>query len=176
MQNARTRHPKNDAQSKVKSRTHCGRPTEYREIYAGLAKKFFILNQEGTDADLAAFLDVAESTIHLWKQKHPKFSESIKDGKSRANAEVAFSLYKRATGYDTTVQKVVNGELQDCIEHVPGDVQAQRLFLSNRTHWRDKQAVEHSGAGGAAIQVESASALDLRALAIARGLLKPEGN
>lgn len=153
-----------------------GRPSDYRIEYADLAKKFFLLKQEAKDSDLAAFLDVAESTIHLWKKQHPEFSESIQEGKERANANVAFSLYNRAVGYDITVQKVVNGELKDCKEHVPGDVQAQRLFLSNRTQWRDKQQMEHSGVDGKPIQVEDASAGDIEQELIRRGAIKKNGH
>lgn len=151
-----------------------GRPTDYREEYAELAKKFFLLNKGATDADLATFLGVCEASVNNWKVAHPEFLESVKAGKEMADVEVAASLYKRAVGFEVTVQKVVNGELQDCKEYVPGDVKAMQLFLSNRTHWRDKQQLEHSGRDGAPIELAEMSAADLRRLAAKRGLLNAE--
>lgn len=148
-----------------------GRPTDYKPDYNEWARKFFLLKHDATDEDLAAFLEVHPASIHRWKHDHPEFCESIKEGKDRANASVAFSLYNRAVGYDITVQKVVNGELKDCKEHIPGDVQAMRLFLSNRTHWRDKQQCELTGKDGGAIKVEEMTAEDCIRLASEHGLM-----
>ena len=137
-----------------------------------MARKFFLLNMGGKDSELAEFLDVAESTVHLWKQEHAEFSESIKDGKLRANAEVAASLYQRAVGFEVKVQKMdKQGEIVDLKEFIPGEVNAQRLFLMNRAGWRDKTSLEHSGADGGPIELAELTVGDLKKLAKERGLL-----
>lgn len=52
------------------------RPTKYQEAYAEQARKLCLLGY--TDAELADFFEVSESTINKWKIDYPKFSESIK--------------------------------------------------------------------------------------------------
>lgn len=52
------------------------RPTKYQEAYAEQARKLCLLGY--TDAELADFFEVSESTINKWKLDYPKFSESIK--------------------------------------------------------------------------------------------------
>ena len=74
-----------------------GRPTDYREEYNEQVTKLCKLG--ATDKELADFFEVAESTINLWKEVHPQFSESIKEGKIQADANVAQALYHRAIGY-----------------------------------------------------------------------------
>jgi uncharacterized protein YjcR len=56
------------------------RPTKYQEAYAEQARKLCLLGY--TDAELADFFEVSESTINKWKLDYPKFSESIKKGKA----------------------------------------------------------------------------------------------
>ncbi|MCV5625819.1 hypothetical protein OFN31_29725, partial [Escherichia coli] len=48
----------------------------YQEAYAEQARKLCLLGY--TDAELADFFEVSESTINKWKLDYPKFSESIK--------------------------------------------------------------------------------------------------
>ncbi len=74
-----------------------GRPTKYKEEYAEQAYKLTMLGF--IDAELAEFFEVDESTINNWKHDQPEFLESIKKGKSLADAEVASKLYHRAIGY-----------------------------------------------------------------------------
>lgn len=129
-----------------------GRPTDYREEYDEKVYKLCLLG--ATDAEIADFLDISESTLNLWKLKHTNFSESIKRGKITADAEVANSLYKRANGYqydEVTYEKIGEGESltevgeqgietvkQDkfkkkvVTKEVPPDVAAQNIWLKNR--------------------------------------------
>ena len=73
------------------------RPTKYQEAYAEQARKLCLLGY--TDAELADFFEVSESTINKWKLDYPKFSETIKKGKAVADAEVSDRLYQRAMGF-----------------------------------------------------------------------------
>lgn len=133
-----------------------GRPSLYRDEYAERARKICLLG--ATDAELASFFDVAESTINLWKIEHPIFSESITRGKLIADAEVADRLYQRAIGYSHKAEKIMIVANQvvreEYTEHYPPDTPAASLWLRNRqpTKWRDKVQTELTGAGGGPIQ------------------------
>lgn len=126
-----------------------GRPTDYKEEYNDQARKLCLLN--ATDKDLADFFGVKEKTINNWKEKHPKFLQSIKDGKEKADANVADRLYQRAVGYEHNSEeiKVIEGEVVRVPTRkiYPPDTAAAFIWLKNRQRdkWRDRQEVEHSG-------------------------------
>lgn len=125
------------------------RPTAYKKEYAEQARKLCLLG--ATDVDLAEFFDVAKSTINLWKKKHPEFSDSIKKGKTVADAEVAESLYKRAIGIEYTETKVSTDGSKKKQEvtkkFIPPDAVSAIFWLKNRqpSKWRDKPLVEDEG-------------------------------
>jgi len=128
-----------------------------------------------TDHELAQLFDVNEDSVHEWKKQYPEFSESIRDGKERADAQVAESLFKRATGY--TGKKVVTAnvagvisDIKEVNDYVGPDTAAASLWLRNRqpAKWRDKVDVEHGGT----IAVMSATERDAR---IAELLAKKQG-
>jgi hypothetical protein len=142
-----------------------GRPTDYKEEYAEQAYKLCLLGH--TDAELAEFFEVAESTINNWKHAHPEFLESVKRGKEIADGYVTESLYKRATGYshpDVDI-KCYEGEIIETplTKHYPPDTTAAIFWLKNRQpkKWRDKHEIDHGGQNDNPIQVTSAmSTLD----------------
>lgn len=129
------------------------RPTDYREEYCEQVEKLCKLG--ATDAEIADFFEVAESTINLWKLEYSEFSESIKRGKTLADANVADRLYQRAMGYTHDAVKIFptggEKENEDGIkekgplvvpykEHYPPDTAAAIFWLKNRQRkkWRDK--------------------------------------
>lgn len=140
-----------------------GAPTKYKKEYNDQAYKLCLLG--ATDIELADFFDIVESTLNLWKQEYPEFSESVKRGKIIADAEVAKSFHKRAVGYqydEVTYEKLV--EKVDGVEEegdmklevfkkkivtkeLPPDAGAALNWLKNRQKdkWRDKTEVEQSG-------------------------------
>lgn len=130
-----------------------GRPTDYRDEYCEQVEKLCKLG--ATDSELADFFEVEESTINNWKIAHPEFLESIKRGKTLADANVADRLYQRATGYTHDAVKIfpTGGESEDVDgnkvkgplivpykEHYPPDTAAAIFWLKNRQRkkWRDK--------------------------------------
>lgn len=122
-----------------------GAPTKYRQEYDHQAYKLCLLGH--TDAELAEFFEVQESTINNWKIAHPSFLESIKNGKQIADSNISESLYKRAMGYehpDIDI-KVVNGAIVQTplMKHYPPDPTSMIFWLKNRQpkKWRDKQEV-----------------------------------
>lgn len=129
-----------------------GTPTGYRKEYDEQAFKLCLLGL--VDSELADFFEVTEQTINNWKKEFPSFFESMNRGKKIANAEVAASLYKRATGFErpdavkifmpTNAKKPVYAKYT---EYYPPDVSAAFRFLLNREpeKWRDKREVKLEG-------------------------------
>ena len=124
-----------------------GRPSSYNDKTSEQAYKLCLLGS--TDAQLADFFEVSETTINNWKHEHPEFLESIKRGKSIADAEVANSLFQRAKGYSHPEEKIFNNNGEEMrvktIKHYPPDAVSAIFWLKNRQKdgWRDKQTVEH---------------------------------
>lgn len=133
------------------------RPTDYRQEYAEQARKLCLLGF--TDKQLAVFFGVNESTINRWKQKYPEFCKSIKSGKVVADAQVAESLFKRATGIEVTEVEVRDDGKKKVKrvtkKHIPPDPTAQIFWLKNRQPelWRDKPTVENSAQEAVPVQI-----------------------
>jgi hypothetical protein len=122
-----------------------GRPTEYREEYNEQVYKLCLLG--ATDEQIADFFGVSVQTIHNWCAAHPTFLESRKDGKERADANVAEALYHRALGYSHPEEKIMSYEGEviraDTTKHYPPDTAAAFIWLKNRAGWKDKQETDH---------------------------------
>ncbi len=123
-----------------------GAPTKYKEQYAEQAYKLCLLGLN--DAELAEYFEVSVATINNWKIDYPEFFESVKAGKVIADAKVAQSLYKRATGFTKEgLEKVFQfqGEIirAPTKEYYPPDSGAALNWLKNRQKdkWRDKQEI-----------------------------------
>ena len=63
-----------------------GKPAKFKTEYCAQAEKLCRLG--ATDADLADFFGVDESTINRWKDGQPGFCESLKAGKPSADDNV----------------------------------------------------------------------------------------
>lgn len=130
-----------------------GRKSLYREEYADQAFKLCLLG--ATDEEMADFFGVVAATIYNWKNEHPAFLEATVAGKVKADAEVAHSLYRAATGHEVTAEKVVkvkdeSGERFEAVRYrqfVPSDPNAAYKWLLNRRrqNWSDAAKIELSG-------------------------------
>ena len=142
-----------------------GRPTKFNELYCEQATKLARLG--ATDKQIADFFEVTESTLYLWKEKHPEFSEALKAGKDISDSEVSESLFHRAKGYSHSEDKVFlhegNPVVVPTIKHYPPDSTACIFWLKNRQRdkWRDKHDHELTGKDGGAIQTEEVSIKEL---------------
>lgn len=124
-----------------------GRKSQFKGEYIELAYNYSLLG--AIDKEMADLFNVSEQTLNTWKKHYPEFLESIKKGKTIADAGVALKLFKRAVGYDyeelhvekkgrkVVLRRTVN-------KHMPADTTAQIFWLKNRQpeKWRDKQDVD----------------------------------
>lgn len=120
-----------------------GRPTKFSKKIIPQVYELCLLG--ATDAELAVFFNISESTLNTWKKKHPDFLESLKRGKDIADARVANSLFQRAIGFEGTETKVATFEgtisdVQEVPKNYPPDTTAAIFWLKNRQaqKWRDK--------------------------------------
>ena len=148
-----------------------GRPTSYRESFAGQAAKLCKLG--ATDADLADFFGVSIRTTQRWQAEFPAFCRALKLGKEQADQRVERSLFQRAIGYTRDNLKIfMPAGATEPIEapyreEVPPDVTACIFWLKNRKpeQWRDVHRQEHTGADGGPIKTEDVNATRQRVLA-----------
>lgn len=138
---------------------NAGRPSAYQPEFCGKAANLYISG--ATDFEVAQELGVHPSTLYRWKAEHPEFREAMKLGKEAADDRVEASLYHRAVGYSYPAVKIMQNDGAPIIvpytEHVPPDVGAVNMWLTNRRGdlWRAKQSLEHTGKDGAPIEFAS---------------------
>lgn len=120
-----------------------GRPPEYDPYYHDeQAKKLCLLGY--TNAELSSTFRIAERTINRWLKDHESFCQAVHEGREGADAEVAASFFKRATGYTYPSEKVFQYEgdiIRAPVEAVVlPDPGAALNWLKNRQpdKWRDK--------------------------------------
>lgn len=160
---------KTPAARDTKAPAKIGRPTAYRPEYVGQVTKLAALCVSGiTDAALAAFFGVTETTVNNWKLAHPAFLESLKGAKDDLDAKVERSLFERATGYEHAAVKILTvarGDNQGSdveevayIERYPPDTTAAIFWLKNRQpdRWRDKSEVAHGLSSHLALMMSAA--------------------
>lgn len=117
------------------------------------------------DDQIAKNMGVSEGTLYNYKKKYPEIANAFKKGKEVVDVEVENALFKKAIGYNVTIQKAFklkdiiyeNGkkvseteriEYADEEVHVPADTTAQIYWLKNRKRkeWRDKVEQEKNEA------------------------------
>lgn len=129
-------------------------PSKFDPDYCRQAQKLCELG--ATDLELAAFFEVAGSTIQLWKLNHPEFAEALRIGKEPADERVKRALYQRAVGYSYEAQKIFQYEgrpvVVDYVEHVPPDIRAIEFWMVNRSDWVMRSKTEVTGADGGPLQ------------------------
>lgn len=127
-----------------------GRPTDYKDAYAGGARKLARLG--ATDQEIADFYEVDVRTIYRWKNTHEEFCQSLKVGKDEADDRVERSLYMKAIGYEQEEVKIFMpaGAAEPVYApyraKIAPDTTAAIFWLKNRRkeQWRDKQEIENT--------------------------------
>jgi transposase-like protein len=108
---------------------------------------------------IAQALNIAESTLYVWKKQYSEFSEALKSGKEWPDDLVEAALFQRATGYSYPAVKIFmpagaeKPVYAKYTEHVPPDPNAAEFWLTNRrkTKWAHKQQI--TGEGGAPLSL-----------------------
>lgn len=115
--------------------------TPYKpHVYPELAFKFCLLGC--TEPELAELLDVSVQTLQAWQVAHPLFKRSIVEGRKVADAEVAHSLYRCATGYTREEVKIFQFQGVPVVvpftQYYAPDVGAAKHWLGvrQRVKWR----------------------------------------
>lgn len=105
-----------------------------------------------SDVEMAEYLGISADLLDSWKVYYPLLNKAIEEGRSQADVEVVAALHKNAVGYDYETDEVVRGrgraDVVTVTKHVPGDTNAQKFWLMNRSSaWRAGQ--QHAvGLGG----------------------------
>jgi len=118
--------------------------TKYHSEFVGLAYRHCLLG--ATPEDVATLLKVSEQTVYNWMKSHPAFGVAMQEGRAVADAKVASSLYKKATGFTHQATKVFQYQgvpvVVPYIEVVAPDTDAAKFWLTNRQPERWKNKVE----------------------------------
>ncbi|MBO9441387.1 hypothetical protein J7363_04735 [Phaeobacter italicus] len=124
-----------------------GRKSLYDESMNEQATKLALLGM--TDEEMARFFGVTPQTFYNWMNQFPAFFEAVHAGKDVADAEVAHSLYKKATGITYQVERLRKNkegesEIVRLSVYEPPDTAAMKQWLSNRRrqNWSDKIEVD----------------------------------
>lgn len=133
-------------------------PKAMEPSHVELARKLSMLGAD--EPRVARVFGIHTSTLSEWKVLHPELGNALNEGKEYSDANVAQSLYHRATGFSHKAVKIFcdpktgSREIVEYIEHYPPDTTACIFWLKNRqpAMWRDR--IEHTGANGGAIKTE----------------------
>lgn len=105
-----------------------------------------------TDDELPKFLEISPEEFQIFYATDKKFREALLKGREEADARVAQSLFKKATGYSHKEDKIFLHEGQPVVvptvKHYPPSDAAISLWLRNRqkNRWRDKTDLDIQGA------------------------------
>lgn len=135
-----------------------------------------ILYRKGwTDLEVAEFFGVHNETIRNWAAACPEFARVRRDAKAEADQRVVDSLYQRALGYEQPTEKIFHTKDTGVVRvqtktHIPGEFNAMRYWLENRTRnqWRSRHEI--TGADGAPL-VEGGDAPKRPTIEIARRIV-----
>lgn len=108
-----------------------------------------------SDEEIELIYGLGKGTLKAWKRAYPGLQRAIDEGRTVADANVLFALYRTAVGYDYTEQQAVGGkvpEVLDVRKYKPGEFAAQKHWLGNRirkpdgtNEWPRSEQVELGG-------------------------------
>ncbi len=132
------------------ARNELGRPSKYDQSMDEQVTKLALLGM--TDEEMAKFFGVTAQTFYNWQKSHISFFEAVHAGKEIADAEVAASLYKKATGITYQVERLRKNkegesEVVKLSVYEPPDTAAMKQWLGNRRrqNWSEQVNVNHTG-------------------------------
>jgi len=128
--------------------------------------------------DISELFDISRRQLGIWKAQYPVFKKAVEHGYTDADAAVLNALFQTATGYTHEEEKVMmwDGEVirADTVKHYKPDVQAIKLWLTNRQrqNWADRKQTEHSGTDGGPIGIRDETRMEVMASILS--LIKPK--
>ncbi len=130
------------------------------------------------EEQMSKLFDISPRQLGLWKTQYPAFKDALEAGYTDADAAVLGALYQVATGYTHDEEKIFqwDGEVirADTIKHYKPDVQAIKLWMTNRQreHWADRHQTEVSGNKDSPIGIRDETKLEVMSSILA--LIKPK--
>lgn len=130
-----------------------GRPSKWKDSFVREAYNLALLG--ATDEMMARAFEVAVETIYLWKSSKPQFYQAIHEGKDKADATIARSVFKRAKGFEKKTWKEVvtkDGEIirVEQLDYIPPDGGLGLKWLASRQRglWSAPEAGDGAQAQG----------------------------
>ncbi len=126
-----------------------GRKSQYNpDVHLKLIR--FLCRAGATDEIVAENLGISVRQLYRWYREHPELCQAKTEGKLLPDIDVEDSLLRRAKGYDVEETEVVASKdgrpvrVKKVKKHIPPDVKACRIWLSNRQPDRWGNRKEHS--------------------------------
>jgi len=101
--------------------------------------------------DISEVFDISRKQMGIWKAQYPHFKKAVEAGYTDADAAVLNALFQTAVGYTHDEEKIMmwDGDVirADTVKHYKPDVQAIKLWLTNRQrdNWSDRRETQVSG-------------------------------
>ena len=117
--------------------------------------------------DISEVFDISRRQMGIWKAQYPHFKKAVEQGYTDADAAVLNALFQTATGYTHDEEKIMmwDGEVirADTIKHYKPDVQAIKLWLTNRQkqNWSVRKETQVSGKEGAPIGIRDETKMEV---------------
>lgn len=118
-----------------------GRPTKYDKKYCDEIIDF--MAEGGSVTEFAVEIGVSKSTVYLWADTHPEFSDAL----TRAQ-EVGEAYWARQLRTHLMLSKEVNAPLV-------------KLYFANRFGWHDKQEIDNKSSDGSMTPKEMPTKIEI---------------
>lgn len=136
------------------------------------------------DEEIELVYGLGRGTLAKWKKAYPGLQRAIDEGRTSADAEVLFALYKTATGYHFEEDQAVGGQDPQVLnvrKWKAGEFAAQKHWLGNRirrpdgsNEWPRSEQVELTGANGGKLGVAVETRNDLISAIVGLVTAKPD--
>jgi hypothetical protein len=114
-----------------------------------------------TNDEIEMVYGLGPGTIKKWMDYYPGLRKAIAEGRTAADGDMLFALFKTGIGYHEYEEQAVGGKEPSVMRvqrYFPGQFLAQKHWLARRKkdEWPDKEQIELTGTGkDGAIKVES---------------------
>lgn len=129
---------------------------KYKKDFPEILRHYAELRPDfsASPGECAAVFGVQAETVRNWMNQHPDFRQAIEDISFHLNLRVENALLKTACGCEYTEVKDSEGFVTRTTKLVPGNVAAQKFWLTNRSpdRWKEKIEQELTTAGGQPIK------------------------